>query len=41
MGRGEFEPVSADGDNQSRALNRRVEIIITRELSKTDGKPRP
>ena len=35
MGRGEYEPVAADGDNRARALNRRVEIIITRELSKT------
>jgi len=38
MGRGEYEPVSADGGNHARALNRRVEIIITRELSKMEGR---
>jgi chemotaxis protein MotB len=41
MGRGEYEPVSAEGDNRARALNRRVEIIITRELSKTEGRLPP
>ena len=37
MGRGEFEPVGANSDDRSRALNRRVEIIITRESGKADA----
>jgi chemotaxis protein MotB len=37
MGRGEFEPVGPSNDNRSRALNRRVEIIITRESGKGEG----
>jgi chemotaxis protein MotB len=36
MGRGEFEPVGTNSDERSRALNRRVEIIVTREISKSD-----
>ena len=39
-GRGEFEPVSANSDEQSRALNRRVEIIITRDVGKSQGTDR-
>jgi chemotaxis protein MotB len=35
IGRGEYEPVSDNTDEQSRALNRRVEIIITRDIGKT------
>jgi chemotaxis protein MotB len=34
MGRGEYAPVSANTDEQTRALNRRVEIIITRDIGK-------
>ena len=37
IGRGEYEPVSANTDEQARALNRRVEIIITRDIGKTQG----
>jgi chemotaxis protein MotB len=37
MGRGEYEPVSANTDEKSRALNRRVEIIITRDVGKAQG----
>ena len=37
IGRGEYEPVSANTDARSRALNRRVEIIITRDIGKTQG----
>jgi chemotaxis protein MotB len=37
MGRGEFEPVGPSNDDRSRALNRRVEIIITRESGKGEG----
>lgn len=37
MGRGEYEPASANDDDRSRALNRRVEIIITREPSKVES----
>ena len=37
IGRGEFDPVSANTDEQARALNRRVEIIITRDIGKTRG----
>ncbi len=37
IGRGEFEPASANTDEQARALNRRVEIIITRDIGKTRG----
>jgi len=37
IGRGEYEPVSDNTDVQSRALNRRVEIIITRDIGKTQG----
>ena len=37
IGRGEYEPVSANTDEQSRALNRRVEIIITRDIGKSQG----
>jgi chemotaxis protein MotB len=40
MGRGEFEPVGASNDDRSRALNRRVEIIITRQSGKEDGRQR-
>ena len=38
MGRGEYEPTAANADDESRALNRRVEIIITRDEHK--GKER-
>ena len=31
MGRGQYEPVASNSDADARALNRRVEIIITRE----------
>lgn len=31
MGRGQYEPVASNNDDEARALNRRVEIIITRE----------
>jgi chemotaxis protein MotB len=41
IGRGEYEPVSANTDEESRALNRRVEIIITRDVGKTQGANRP
>lgn len=34
MGRGEFDPVADNDDERSRALNRRVEIIITRDIGK-------
>ena len=37
IGRSEYDPVSANTDELSRARNRRVEIIITREISKTQG----
>ena len=37
IGRGEYEPVSANTDERSRALNRRVEIIITRDIGKSQG----
>lgn len=39
IGRGEYEPVSANTNEQARALNRRVEIIITRDIGKTQGAP--
>lgn len=41
VGRGEFDPVSANTDEHSRALNRRVEIIITRDIGKTQGAHTP
>jgi chemotaxis protein MotB len=41
MGRGEYAPVSANTDEQSRALNRRVEIIITRDIGKNKGANHP
>ncbi len=31
MGRGQYEPIASNNNAQARALNRRVEIIITRE----------
>jgi chemotaxis protein MotB len=34
MGRGEYDPVADNDDERSRALNRRVEIIITRDIGK-------
>lgn len=37
IGRSEYDPVTANTDEQSRARNRRVEIVITREISKTQG----
>jgi chemotaxis protein MotB len=37
VGRGEFDPVSTNTDEQSRAMNRRVEIIITRDIGKAKG----
>jgi len=39
MGRGQYDPASGNADARSRALNRRVEIIITRTLSPADGGP--
>jgi chemotaxis protein MotB len=36
MGRGEYEPAAANADERSRALNRRVEIIITRSVTDTE-----
>jgi chemotaxis protein MotB len=36
-GRGEYQPVVAGEDPNSQALNRRVEIIITRNVSKAEG----
>jgi len=41
IGRGEYAPVSANTDEQSRALNRRVEIIFTRDVGKAQGATRP
>jgi chemotaxis protein MotB len=41
MGRGEYAPVSANTDEQSLALNRRVEIIITRDIGKNKGANHP
>ncbi len=41
VGRGEFAPVSANTDERSRAMNRRVEIIITRDIGKTLGANHP
>jgi len=37
IGRGEYDPATANTDARSRALNRRVEIIITRDIGKTRG----
>lgn len=37
MGRGQYEPTATNADDQKRALNRRVEIIITRKISGTEG----
>jgi chemotaxis protein MotB len=37
IGRGEYDPATANTDPRSRALNRRVEIIITRDIGKTRG----
>ncbi len=37
IGRGEFAPVSANTDEEARALNRRVEIIFTRDVGRTQG----
>lgn len=41
IGRGEYAPVSANIDEQSRALNRRVEIIFTRDVGKAQGAKHP
>ena len=41
MGRGQYEPAATNTDDQKRALNRRVEIIITRKISGTEGANRP
>ena len=41
IGRGEYAPVSANTDEQSRALNRRVEIIFTRDVGKAQGANHP
>jgi len=38
MGRGQYEPVARNAEPGSRALNRRVEIVITRKLSPGEGK---
>ena len=37
MGRGQYEPAAMNADDQARARNRRVEIIITRQVSGTEG----
>jgi chemotaxis protein MotB len=37
MGRGQYEPVAQNEDPRSRALNRRVEIIITRTVHPGEG----
>jgi chemotaxis protein MotB len=37
MGRGQYEPAATNADDRKRALNRRVEIIITRKISATEG----
>lgn len=37
VGRGKYHPLSPNVDDQSRALNRRVEIIITRNVSTPGG----
>ena len=39
MGRGQYEPAAMNADDQTRARNRRVEIIITRQVSGTEGVP--
>jgi chemotaxis protein MotB len=36
MGRGEYEPAATNVDAQSRALNRRVDIIITRNVTESE-----
>jgi len=36
MGRSEFDPLLPNADDQARAQNRRVEIIITRDISNPD-----
>ena len=36
IGRGEYEPAAANADERSRALNRRVEIIITRTVTEPE-----
>ena len=41
MGRGEYDPAAANADGQSRALNRRVEIIITRDMATEKEETRP
>lgn len=37
MGRGQYEPAALNADDRQRALNRRVEIIITRKINGTEG----
>lgn len=37
MGRGQYEPAARNADARSRALNRRVEIIITRTVQTNEG----
>ncbi len=37
MGRGQYEPATTNADDRKRALNRRVEIIITRKIGGTEG----
>jgi chemotaxis protein MotB len=41
MGRGEYDPAARNGGEAARALNRRVEIIITRTVTGTDKAKRP
>ena len=41
MGRSEFDPLLPNADEQARAQNRRVEIIITREITDPDGGATP
>lgn len=36
MGRGEYEPAATNADERSRALNRRVEIVITRTVTDSE-----
>jgi chemotaxis protein MotB len=40
MGRGEFAPATVNADERARWLNRRVDIIITREIDKSEDAKR-
>jgi hypothetical protein len=39
MGRGQYEPTAANATETSRALNRRVEIVITRTVAEGSRAP--